>query len=120
MTAPSRLPSVECKLAPPVSVIHELRLTLFFKHTRLEHQHVHLGPHEATIAVFDRAHYGLASDIKARIDDHRTGCPRVKSFDDLPIKRICFAAHGLDARGIIDVRDGWNFRAGDVELLDAP
>jgi hypothetical protein len=44
----------------------------------------------------------------------------MKGRDDVVVQRIGLAPHGLDACGVVHMRNGRHRRPGNVQLLDAP
>src|SRR5439155_5797667 len=61
---------VELKFLPPVRVLGQRLLARLIEHEVLEHQKVHLRPHEAAVGVRGGADDGLAAYVEGRIDDH--------------------------------------------------
>src|SRR5882724_9564741 len=112
--------SVKFESRLPVFSVISRRLFLFIEHASFQRQEIHRRSHEAAIAIFRGANDWLAAHVEAGVYDHRTACLLSKGFNDLPVKRIRLAPHGLYARGVVDVRDGGNFRSLDVELLNSP
>src|SRR5437764_580863 len=112
--------SIKFELSLPIRLFHKLRLLALIEHTRLEHQVIHLGPHEATITVLRRADDWLATHIETGIDNHRTAGAPAKRFYDFPIERIRFTPDSLNPRRVINVSDRWNFGPRNVQLFDPP
>src|SRR5262245_53046111 len=48
--------SVELEALPPVEILVQLGLLLLEEDLVAEHEHVHVGPHEAQVGVVRRAH----------------------------------------------------------------
>ena len=63
---------IELVAASPVDVLAQGRLAALIQKKRPEHETIHLRSHEAKVGVPGRAHDGLAPDIEARVDEHRT------------------------------------------------
>jgi len=106
--------SIRPKLSFPVGLLCKQRLFSFIKHAGFQDQKIHLGPHEAAIAVFRRTNDRFAAHVEAGVHYHRATCLLSKGFDDLPVERIGLTPHCLYPRGVIDVRDGGYFRSSDV------
>src|SRR5205085_11998685 len=83
------------------------------------YEHVLLCAHEAGEGVFGCADDWLAAHIETCVDNHRAIGQALERGDQIIIERIIHAADGLHARRIINVRDGGNRGARDVELRDA-
>ena len=59
------------------------RLRRFLEHERAEHQHVHVGAHEAAVGVLRRADDRLAADVERRVHQHRTAGLRSNAVDQM-------------------------------------
>src|SRR5260370_7598874 len=90
---------------PTVPLLRKLRLVFLIQHGGFQREIVHLGTHEAAIAVFRRADNRFATHIETRVDDYRTAGLLAEGFDDLPIERIGFASDGLNPRRVVYVGD---------------
>jgi hypothetical protein len=94
-------------------------LVLLAEEAVADDQHVDLGTHEAAEGVFGGADDRLAPDVEAGVHDHGTAGLRLEGADQRVIARIGVGMDGLDARRIIDMGDGWDVGARDVQLFDA-
>jgi hypothetical protein len=74
--------------------------------------------HEAAEGLFWRANDWSATHVEAGIDRHRAASQRVEALDQVVIKGVGLAVHGLHACRIVDMGDRRNRRANDVELVD--
>src|SRR5260370_34647131 len=105
--------SVKPEFAAPIRLLCKLWLIFLVEDAGFQHQIIHLGPHEAAIAVFRRADSWLAAHIKAGIHDYRAAGTLAKGLDDFPVERVGFAAHALNYRRVVDIPDGAQFQAID-------
>ena len=64
-------------------------------------------------------HDGFATHIEAGIDEHRAARHTLKFGKQRVIARISFPVYGLDAGRIVDMGDRGNFRARNIEFVDA-
>src|SRR5260370_38455007 len=97
--------SVKPEFAAPIRLLCKLWLIFLVEDAGFQHQIIHLGPHEAAIAVFWRADYWLAAHIKAGIHDYGAAGPLAKGLDDFPVERGGFVAPGLNSPRAVYVRD---------------
>src|SRR5262245_13851961 len=113
---PRRLIQIELVLV----ILGERRvLHGFVEHAIADSEHLHLRAHEAPKCIFGRAHDGLAADVEARIDQHGTARAPLEGGKQSMVPRIGFGVHGLDPGRIVDVSNGRDLGADDVELVDA-
>ena len=90
---------VSIQLEGGLVVFREVWILVFLaQKTIADSEHFHLSAHKAAKSIFWSADDGLASDIKACVNNHRASRALVESLDDSVIARIGFLVHGLDAR----------------------
>src|SRR6185369_1680169 len=74
-----------CGTKLPLTSLH--RLPILTQHEVLQHQIVHLSPHETPVTVFGGADDRLATHVEARVYDHGTTGEFIEGLDDVPVKR---------------------------------
>src|SRR5579863_7222738 len=119
MVAAHSKPSVEPELFEVVTVEDATRgLFLLSQYTVADRQHAQSSRHETPPGVRGRAYDRLSPYVEAGVDQHRTSGPLAKSLDQTVIARIRLSVNRLDARGIVDVRYGWQYRPPLIQAFN--
>src|ERR1700745_4301650 len=104
MIRKSQISGASIELEGGLVVFREVGILVFVaQKTIADSEHFHIGAHKAAKSVFRGAHNGLASDVKARVNNHRASRALVESLDQSVIARIGFLMYGLDASRIINM-----------------
>ena len=72
----------------------------------------------AAKGVLGRAHDWFPAHIERGVDDYRAAGEIAEAHKQSMINRVGVAVHGLNARRVVDVRDGRDLRANGIELVD--
>src|ERR1700738_3961938 len=101
-------------------ILLEIKILLgLAQHAVADYEHIQLVAHEAAESVFRCADDRLTAHVEAGVDQHRTPGPRLESREQPMKAGIGRRADGLNAGGIIDMGYRGNFRARNIELVDA-
>src|SRR5205823_14913808 len=84
----------------------------------LDHECIDVGCHETAIGISRRTDDGFAPDIERSIDQERAAGFVAKLRDELVVAPMTLRIHGLYPRRVVDVSDGRNRRAMNLELVE--
>src|SRR5229473_5924331 len=101
-------------------ILLEIKILLgLAQHAVADYEHIQLVAHEAAESVFRCADDRLTAHVEAGVDQHRTPGPRLESREQSMKAGIGRRADGLNAGGTIDMGYRGNFRARNIELVEA-
>jgi hypothetical protein len=115
----SRHGLVQFVFGTPVVRFFPFRLVCLGEQEVFQYQIIHFRTHKTPVGVLGCADYGFATHIERGIHQNGALRPVFKRFDQ-PVKaRVGFPVYRLYAGRIVDVGNGRNLGAGDIELIDA-
>src|SRR5215510_12979769 len=89
------------------------------QHAVADDEQLDLVAHEAAEGVLGRADDRLAAHVEARVDQDAAAGLLLEARDQCVEARVGVGVHGLHAGRIVDMRDGGDVGAHDIELVDA-